>query len=68
MYFLLKLNAHFFLKDGGGEIGHPAAEEVGHQADQQIAHRQRAERKTQRGQSAGDPQIDEQLTGVDVGK
>ena len=66
MDFLFKLDAHFFLENSGGEVGHPAAEEVGHQTDQQVAHRQRAERQAKRGQAAGDPEIDKQFAGVDV--
>ncbi|STQ09714.1 Uncharacterised protein [Enterobacter cloacae] len=66
MNALLKLDAHFFLKNGGGEIGHPATEEVGDQADQQIAHRQWAERQAKRGQAAGNAEINKQFPRVDM--
>ena len=66
MDFLFKLDTHFFLENGGGEVRDPAAEKVGDQTDQQITHRQRTERQAKRGQAAGNAQIDKQLAGVDM--
>ena len=66
MDFLFKLDTHFFLENGGGEVCDPAAEEVGHQANQQVTDRQRAERQTKGGKAAGDTEVNKQLSGVDV--
>lgn len=65
---LFKLNAHLFLKNGGGQIGHPAAEEIGDQTNQQITHRQWAKWQVQRCQTAGNAKINKQFARVDMGK